>query len=149
MGDERLFDNHCKGAKMTKVKFVLILLSLLLVSCTSLSDMRKKDKFEERFQAYEDAVRWSDFATASTFLKSEKLEKLYPKLEELKQIKVTSYEVRKFLPSKDQSQVLLIVEIEYFRRNGLVVNRLIDQQLWKYNTTEKQWFLTSGLPDFK
>ena len=134
---------------MTKIKLVLILLSTLLVCCTSLSDMRKKDKFEERFQAYEDAVQWSDFATAASFLEPEESEKLYPKLEELKQIKVTSYSVRKFLPSKDQSQVLLIVEIEYFKRNGLVVNRLLDQQRWKYDTTEKQWFLTSGLPDFK
>lgn len=134
---------------MAKSKLVLILLSLLLISCASLTEMRKKDKFEERSRAYEDAVRWSNFETAGSFLNPEESEKIYAKIEELKQFKVTSYVVKKFLPSKDQSQVRLFVEVHYFRINGLVVNSLIDRQLWEYDTTEEQWFLTSGLPDFK
>ena len=130
-------------------KLILIFLSLSIVCCSPLSDMRKKEKFDEKFHAYEDAVRWSDFATAASFLNLEESEKAYAKLEELQQFKVTSYTVQKYIFSEDHSQALLIVGIEYFRKDGLVVNKLLDRQLWKYDTTEKEWFLTSGLPDFK
>ena len=70
------------------------------------------------------------------------------KIEELKQFKVTSYTIKRFLPAKDKSQVLIIAEIKYFRITNLVVKSVSDRQLWKYDIAEKRWYLTSGLPDF-
>jgi len=134
---------------MAKSKLINILLPLLLVSCASISAMKRMEKFEQTSQAYEDAIRWSDFEAAGFFLKAQETENISAQLENLQQFKVASYTVRQFLPSKDQSQVLLIAEIQYFKVNGLILKKLSHRQLWEYDRAEERWFLTSGLPDFK
>ena len=134
---------------MPKYNFILFMLSLLLISCATVSGMRKTEQFEQVSRTYEHAIRWSDFATASSFLKTQKTENFSARLEELQKFRVTSYTIRKFLPSEDKSRVLLIAEIKYFRINGLIVKSISDRQLWEYDITEERWFLTSGLPDFK
>jgi hypothetical protein len=134
---------------MTKSKVFIILLSSLLAGCASVSEMRKMDKFEETSKAYEFAIRWSDFESASLFLKTEENANISDLLNELKQFKVTAYTIKNFLPSKDKSQVLLIAEISYFELNRLIVKSMSDRQIWKYNTAQERWLLTSGLPDFK
>ncbi len=134
---------------MAKSKLIIILLTLLLVSCASISAMRRMEKFEQTSQAYEDAIRWSDFETAGFFLKAQETENISAQLENLQQFKVASYTVRQFLPSKDQSQVLLIAEIQYFKVNGLILKKLSHRQLWEYDIAEERWCLTSGLPDLE
>jgi len=134
---------------MTKLKICIILLSSLLVSCASVSEMRKMDKFEETLKAYEAAIRWSDFESASLFLKTQETENVSAVIEKLEQFKVTSYEVKNLLPSKDKSQVLLTAKISYFELNRLIVKWVSDRQVWEYDTAEDRWLLTSGLPDLK
>jgi hypothetical protein len=133
---------------MVKPKLIIALLSLLPVCCASVSEMRKMEKFEETSMIYETAIRWSDFDNASTFLNPQESQNISAKIEELKQFKVTSYTIKRFLPAKDKSQVLIIAEIKYFRITNLVVKSVSDRQLWKYDIAEKRWYLTSGLPDF-
>lgn len=134
---------------MTKFKIYIILLSSLLAGCVSMPEMRKMDQFEETSNAYEAAISWSDFESASLFLKTQETENVSALIEELKQFKVTSYTVKNFLPSQDKSQVLLIAEIKYFKLNRLIVKSMSYRQLWKYDAAEERWLLTSGLPDLK
>ena len=107
------------------------------------------DKFEETSKAYEFAIRWSDFESASMFLKTEETANNSDLLNKLKQFKVTAYTIKNFLPSKDKSQVLLIAEISYFELNRLIVKSISDRQVWKYDTGQDRWLLTSGLPNLK
>ena len=111
--------------------------------------MKTKDKFEQAADAYELAIRWSDFEMASSFLKNQQDPDIATQIEHLKQFKVTSYTVKRFLPSADKSQVLIFAEIQYFKKNGLIVNNIIHRQIWKYDKEKENWFLTSGLPDLK
>ena len=134
---------------MVNPKLIIVLLLSLLAGCVSVSDMRKMDEFEETSKAYEFAIRWSDFESASLFLKTEDNTNISDLLNELKQFKVTAYTIKNFLPSKDKSQVLLIAEISYFELNRLIVKSISDRQIWKYDTAQERWLLTSGLPDFK
>ena len=134
---------------MVHPKLIIVLLLSLLASCVSVSEMRKMDKFEETSKAYEFAIRWSDFESASLFLKTEENATVSDLLNKLKQFKVTAYTIKNFLPSKDKSQVLLIAEISYFELNRLIVKSISDRQIWKYDTAQERWLLTSGLPDFK
>jgi hypothetical protein len=134
---------------MVNPKLIIVLLSSLMAGCVSVSEMRKMDKFEETSKAYEFAIRWSDFESASLFLKTEENANISDLLNELKQFKVTAYTIKNFLPSKDKSQVLLIAEISYFKLNRLIVKSMSDRQVWKYDTAQERWLLTSGLPDFK
>jgi hypothetical protein len=134
---------------MVNPKLIIVLLSSLLAGCVSVSEMRKMDKFEETSKAYEFAIRWSDFESASMFLKTEETANNSDLLNKLKQFKVTAYTIKNFLPSKDKSQVLLIAEISYFELNRLIVKSISDRQVWKYDTVQDRWLLTSGLPNLK
>ena len=134
---------------MTNVKSYIILLSLLVVGCASVTDMKKMDKFEQTSHAYELAIRWSDFEMASSFIKDQEDPNLAAQIEHLKQYQVTSYEVKRFLPSAEKSQVLVFADVQFFKKTGLIVKRYSDRQLWQFDPDTEGWFLTSGLPDLK
>ena len=56
---------------MAGLKLYLVLLSLLVVGCASVKEMKQMDKFEQSSHAYELAIRWSDFEMASSFIKDQ------------------------------------------------------------------------------
>ena len=134
---------------MVKLKSIILLFSILAVSCASVTEMKTMDKFEQAADAYELAIRWSDFEMASSFLKDQQDPDIATQIEHLKQFKVTSYTVKRFLPSADKSQVLIFAQVQYFKKNGLIDNNIIHRQIWKYDKEKENWFLTSGLPDLK
>lgn len=134
---------------MVKLKSIILLFSILAVSCASVTEMKRMDKFEQAADTYELAIRWSDFDMASSFLKDQQDPQIATQIEHLKQFKVTSYTVKRFLPSADKSQVLIFAKVQYFNKNGLIVKNIIHRQLWEYDKEKENWFLTSGLPDFK
>ena len=134
---------------MVKLKLIIIVFSLLAVSCASVTEMKTMEKFEQNANSYELAIRWSDFDMASSFLKDQQDPEIASQIEHLKQFKVTAYTVKRFLPSADKSQVLIFAKIQYFNKNGLIVKDITHRQLWEYDKEKENWFLTSGLPDFK
>ena len=134
---------------MVKLKSIILLFSILAVSCASVTEMKRMDKFEQAADTYELAIRWSDFDMASSFLKDQQDPQIATQIEHLKQFKVTSYTVKRFLPSADKSQVLIFAKVQYFNKNGLIVKDITHRQLWEYDKEKENWFLTSGLPDFK
>ncbi len=134
---------------MVKLKLIILGFSILAVSCASVTEMKTMDKFEQNADSYELAIRWSDFDMASSFLKNQQDPEIASQIEHLKQFKVTSYTVKRFLPSADKSQVLIFAEVQYFKKNGLIVNNITHRQLWEYDKEKENWFLTSGLPDLK
>ena len=134
---------------MVKSKRIIIVFSILTVSCASVTEMKTMDKFEQAADSYELAIRWSDFDMASSFLKNQQDPEIASQIEHLKQFKVTSYTIKRFLPSVDKSQVLIFAEVQYFKKNGLIINNITHRQLWEYDKEKENWFLTSGLPDLK
>ena len=134
---------------MVKLKLIILGFSILAVSCASVTEMKTMDKFEQNADSYELAIRWSNFDMASSFLKNQQDPGIASQIEHLKQFKVTSYTIKRFLPSADRSQVLIIAEVQYFKKNGLIINNITHRQLWEYDKEKENWFLTSGLPDLK
>lgn len=134
---------------MAGLKLYLVLLSLLVVGCASVKEMKQMDKFEQSSHAYELAIRWSDFEMASSFIKDQEDPNLAAQIEHLKQYQVTSYEVKRFLPSAEKTQVLIFADVQYFKRDSLIVKNYSHRQLWHFDPDKKSWYLTSGLPDFK
>ena len=134
---------------MASLKKYLLLLSVMVIGCSSVSEMRRIDQFEQIAHNYELAIRWSDFESASVFLEDQENPALPAQIEHLKQFQITSYEVRQFLPSKDKSQVIVFANLQYFKKSGLIVKNYSHRQLWKYNPEKENWFLASGLPDLK
>jgi len=134
---------------MVKLKLLIIFLAILAVSCASVNDMKRMEKFEQATDTYELAIRWSDFDMASTFLKNQEDPEIATLIENLKQYKVTSYTVKRYLPSADKSQILIIADIQFFKINDLIVKNISHRQIWKYDQDKENWFLSSGLPDLK
>ena len=118
---------------MVKLKLIILGFSILAVSCASVNEMKTKDKFEQAADSYELAIRWSDFDMASSFLKNQQDPEIASQIEHLKQFKVTSYTIKRFLHSADKLQVLIFAEVQYFKKNGLIVNNITHRQLWEYD----------------
>jgi len=134
---------------MPGLKLYILLLAVLATGCASVTKMKQMDKFEQTSHAYELAIRWSDFDMASSFLKNQEDPELAAQIEHLKQYQVTSYEVKRFIPAADKSQVLIFADVQYFKRDGLIVKRYSHRQLWQFDEDKEGWYLTSGLPGFQ
>ena len=130
-------------------KTYIFLLVLLVAGCASVTEMNKMDKFEQTSHAYELAIRWSDFEMASTFIKNQQDPDLAAQIEHLKQFQVTSYQVKRFLPSAEKNEILVFADVQYFKKDGLIVKNYSHRQLWHFDPDKEGWYLTSGLPDFK
>jgi hypothetical protein len=134
---------------MNHLRVAISLLALLIAGCASGPGLVRQTKFGRTARAYEKAIRWSDFETAKMFLKHTDKEKKPPDKNKLKLIKVIEYEVKETALLKGQSRVLQVAEIQYYRDDSIVVKAVTDHQLWEYDATLKNWYLLSGLPDFK
>jgi hypothetical protein len=67
----------------------------------------------------------------------------------IKLVRVTDYKVKQTAASKDENQVVRIVEVSYYRSDQMVVNTITERELWVWDPEKTQWNLKSGLPDFK
>jgi len=143
-----LFDKTRHMFAINTLRHAIPLLAVLIVGCSNV-ELVKQTKFERTSRAYEKAIRWSDFETASHFIKDTTAEKKSPDIKKLKHFKVINYEIKETSLLKQQSRVLQIAEISYYRDDSPVVKTMTNHQLWEYDATLKNWYLLSGLPDFK
>lgn len=131
---------------MAILKSYIVLLILLVAGCASVDHLTKMDKLDQTTDAYENSVRWSDWDMAGSFIKDKMDPEIGPQLENLKQFSVTAYQVKTFVPSDDKSKVLIVADVQYFKKNGLILKTYSHRQLWEYNEEKETWYLTSGLP---
>jgi hypothetical protein len=117
---------------------------VLMVGCAS--SIQRTIQLDNTLTAYEHAIRWSDFETAAAFADPRVVE--IPNLEMLKNVKVTSYEVKNGFMTEDKLTLRQIVLIEYYDMNHMTQRAVVDNQQWVYNEENKQWVLQSNLPNF-
>jgi len=125
-----------------------LLLLALLAAC--MGEQRKMDPLEKMLSAYSAAIRWSEFDKAAAFVDPRvRAEKPLTDLERerFKLIQVTSYEVKHkgLTPDGKFEQV---VEIRLVSKNTMRERMITDHQVWTYDEEAKQFWLSSGLPDF-
>ena len=128
-------------------KFMLTFCLAVLVGCASVGEINVKDKFEKTTRAYRQALQWGEWTSAKKYLQPGDETGKNMTLAELKQIKVTSYEVNDVVASEDNLQARQSVEIRYYHVSRMVEKTLVDNQVWTYQE-ETGWRLTSGLPKF-
>ena len=102
--------------------------------------------FDEANRGYRQAVSWSEYIVAATFLKNEDEEKLDAQIEHLNKFRVTAYESRAVTVVEDDVRVRQVVKISYFKKDDLVVKSIADDQLWEYDSEKRTWLLLTGLP---
>jgi hypothetical protein len=127
----------------------MIIIVLMVSGCGTLTKYRKMEQLSETTEAYEQAIRWSEFDFAMVFLKPSERKKNPPDESFYKRIKVTEYKMKKNALSEDETQAIQIVEISYYKIDNVVVKSILDHQVWEWDTKENRWYLKSGFPAFK
>lgn len=132
----------------TRILTIFIFM-LLIFGCGSITEFRKMEKLNETIQAYEQAIRWSEFDYAMIFLEPSEREANPPDESLYKRIRVTAYKIKKTALSDDEMQAVQVAEISYYKIDNVTVKSFSDHQLWEWDTKDKRWYLKSGLPYFK
>ena len=135
---------------MGKLKWILFVLVLLIFGCAQVQKREQMHMFDDTSRSYDLAIRWGEYEEAFGFKKLSDTDDKLPDFAEYRQVKVTSYKVKKtIVDEKSFSKVLRIVDIQYYRMSNITVKNFIDRQKWEYNEEEERWYLTSELPDFE
>jgi len=130
--------------------WVLMLGCVLLAGCAAMSQQKRLDSLEASLNNYGTAVRWGNWDTANDYRmprkSSEKLKPM-PKAE-LKNIRVTDYEVVQRVVSRDEKLAAVRARVTFYDTDTGVLHTLTDRQTWWYNEKANHWFLDGNLPDF-
>lgn len=134
---------------MRMLRWFCIVPALFLLGCATAEKIIQDYEFDKVEDKYEKLLRWSDYRLANSFRKDATTEDNPPDFERLKQFKVTSYRVKERAELMDKTQVRQTVEIGYYRVDSFIEKKVMDNQIWEYNTGQRKWYLLTGLPDFK
>ena len=134
---------------MDKLKWIALVLVFLIFGCAGIQTGKKMTLFDDTGRAYLRAIRWGDYETAYAFRNIQGTDNKMPDFQDLRQIRVTAYNVKQTILSEDKSTILRIVDFQYYRITNVTVKNLIDNQKWEYDEEANRWYLTSELPDFK
>jgi hypothetical protein len=134
---------------MGKFGCTVYVLVLLIVGCAGIETRKQMTLFDETSRAYGRAIRWGEYEEAFAFKRLAGQDDNLPDFAEYRQIRVTSYKIKKTRISEDFSKVLQIVDVQYYRMSNVTVKNFIDRQKWEYNEEENRWYLTSEFPDFE
>jgi hypothetical protein len=134
---------------MDKLRCIAIILAFLIFGCAGIQTGKKMTLFDDTARAYLRAIRWGDYETAYAFKNLQDTDDKMPDFENLRQIRVTAFNVKQTILSEDKSTIVRIVDFQYYRISNVTVKNLIDRQRWEYDQEANRWYLTSDLPDFK
>jgi hypothetical protein len=134
---------------MIRTTTAIVLMIGLVMGCSSLKIKDPMRGFDKANRAYRQAISWSEYVVAATFLKNEDEEKVAAQIEHLNNFRVTAYELRGMTVIEDGVRVRQVVKISYFRKNDLVVSAIADEQLWEYDPQKHTWLLLTGFPKLK
>ncbi len=134
---------------MNKLMLTIFLLIMLVAGCPNLSNVKQMNMFDQVTWSFKDSIRWSDFETANQLRKDALTESNPPDFKKLKNIMVTSYEVKQIIPMNNKLKIIQIVEINYYKTDNMIEKTLTYDQLWEYDAENESWSLRSRLPDFR
>lgn len=134
---------------MGKLKCTVFVLVLMIFGCAQIKTGQQMTLFDETSRAYDRAIRWGEYEEAFAYRKLSEQDDKLPDFAEYRQIRVTSYKVKKTIVDEESfSKVLRIVDIQYYRMSNVTVKNFIDRQKWEYNEEQDRWYLMSELPVF-
>jgi hypothetical protein len=129
------------------IPLILLTLALLPGCATGPSNQEQR----ERFQAWENVVRWSEHKDALLdFIDPEWLaDNPIPVLDidRLEQFRVTEYRVRQVVANPNGLEVERLVQLRLYHIHT-ARERVIDhREVWRYDEESEIWLLHSGIPD--
>jgi len=133
--------------RIRKVLFSLLVLGALAACATGPSNQDQR----ERFQAWENVVRWSEHKDAlidfidPEWLAANPISTL--DVDRLEQFRVTEYRVRQVVANPNGTEVERLVQLRVYHIHT-ARERVIDhREVWRYDEARDLWMLHSGIPD--
>ena len=129
---------------------LLPLLALLLLSgCLSLQEREMNKLLEKTLHDYEMTLRWGYLQNLGDFLAPGAPPAAPLTAEELKNIRITGYEVMRSPVYFDSERVVQTVQIRYVFEDRQVEKQLLDQQVWSYDPEKERWNRANAIPSLK
>lgn len=124
-----------------------VLLTLwVLGGCQTPGETRKANLLDSTVTGYGAALRWGHYESALSVRDPELGESPLP---DVKNLRLTGYEVVSPPVMIDEVTAVQVVRIEYVREDEQRVHSLMDQQRWRYDPELKAWWLASPFPEFR
>ena len=137
-----------KTASQRRLLGVVLVAAWLVVGCATVLDSRRMNIFADTSKNYGKALLWGHYEAANLYRQPEVASRQKPDFEKLRNIKVTQYDVRQMTVSDNGLRIDQEAEIAYYHRDKVIVKTLRDQQVWEFDTGDRRWYLTTGLPEF-
>lgn len=118
--------------------------SILLTACATET---RRNRLDESLSFYASTIRWGDFEGAKKFYKNRESWSQI-NFGQLKTIKITSYDEKSRVISRDGHTLSQSVYIRYYDSNVGKELELTDAQTWGYDEEQEVWMLTSPFPAF-
>jgi hypothetical protein len=103
----------------------------------------RSQRLETATSAFENAMRWSDFAGAASHLEAKAPA---PDFAAYRGVKVVAYDPKQATISKDITEARILVEIRYVHTERMRERQILSSLHWRYDDKESRWRLASGLP---
>jgi hypothetical protein len=124
------------------------MLAVLASGCATVEKDKRAVALQAATHGYQSALRWGYYETAFGYLHPD-LRKGMTVPENLKDLRVTGYDVVQPPTLQDEGTATQIVSIDYLYEDRQVVKRVTDRQVWKWDEALDSWWLKSGLPNFQ
>jgi hypothetical protein len=128
--------------------FWVLAMGLVLAACGP-SASKRKQNLDDTLSRYASAIRWGDFAGATSFLDPHiDKSKLPTRLDmaRYENLRISAYVPQPIQPGPDENSIVQNVRISFYNRFTNRERSIIDHQQWRYDEEKQRWYLTSGLP---
>lgn len=137
-----------------KINLIVIILVAIFLSFSSLGGCATKKKnetlrtFDETTRLYGRLLRWREFEGAVNMIRHQDESSVEVNLDELKDLRVTDYEIKKVVMGEDLKTAEVEADISYYFETTNTVKKLRDTQSWWYLEEATKWFLDDDFPAF-
>jgi len=121
----------------------VLTVAVLAVGCASTFEFRREEVFQESVRSYGRLMTWSDFGAAAAFLDPDAPIKSVPP-----GVRVAGYDYKQAVFAQDMLEAVNLIEITYYKEQDPRVRKIMDRQVWIFNSDKQAWLLKSGFPPF-
>jgi hypothetical protein len=129
---------------MLRCKLLIIFLLGLFLSalggCQSMSERKRDESLHATLALYAKVLRWQGIEEQGAMLANPSLA---PRIND---VKVTSYEVASPVVMRSENSATQTAVIEYLYQDSQIIKRIVDHQLWEYDSESQRWLRANAPP---
>lgn len=120
--------------------FLLGLFLSALGGCQSMSERKRDESLHATLALYAKVLRWQGIQDQGAMLANPSLT---PRIHD---VSVTSYEVASPVVMHSSDSATQTAVIEYLYQDSQIIKRVVDHQLWEYDSESKRWLRANAPP---